>query len=45
MTAGAALVVAGKAENLKSAIVVAREAIASGAASRALTALIEVSNG
>jgi anthranilate phosphoribosyltransferase len=44
MTAGAALVVAGKAANLKSGIVAAREAIASGAAAKALKQLVEVSN-
>jgi anthranilate phosphoribosyltransferase len=44
MTAGAALVVAGKTPNLKSGVVVAREAIASGAASKALAQLVEVSN-
>jgi anthranilate phosphoribosyltransferase len=44
MTAGAALVVAGKAANLKSGIIAAREAIASGAAAKALKQLVEVSN-
>jgi anthranilate phosphoribosyltransferase len=44
MTAGAALVVAGKALNLKSAIVIARDALGSGAAAKALTQLVEVSN-
>jgi anthranilate phosphoribosyltransferase len=44
MTAGAALVVAGKALNLKSAIVIARDALGSGAAAKTLTQLVEVSN-
>ena len=44
MTAGAALLVAGKAADLKSGVVSAREAIASGAANKALARLVEVSN-
>ncbi len=44
MTAGAALVVAGKASDLKCGVAVAREAIASGAAAKSLKLLIEVSN-
>lgn len=44
MTAGAALVVAGKASTLKTAIITAREAIASGAAAKSLKNLVEVSN-
>jgi anthranilate phosphoribosyltransferase len=44
MTAGAALVVAGKAQTLKAAVITAREAIASGAAAKALKQLVEVSN-
>jgi anthranilate phosphoribosyltransferase len=44
MTAGAALVVAGKTKNLKSGVIVAREAIASGAAAKTLKHLVEVSN-
>jgi anthranilate phosphoribosyltransferase len=44
MTAGAALVVAGKAPNLKSGVVMAREAITSGAAAKSLKHLVEVSN-
>ncbi len=45
MTAGAALMVAGKARDLKSGVVIARDAIVSGAAKRVLASLIEVSNG
>jgi anthranilate phosphoribosyltransferase len=44
MTAGAALVVAGKTPSLKSGVVMAREAITSGAAAKALKHLVEVSN-
>jgi anthranilate phosphoribosyltransferase len=44
MTAGAALVVAGKASTLKTGIITAREAIASGAAAKSLKNLVEVSN-
>jgi anthranilate phosphoribosyltransferase len=44
MTAGAALLVAGKAKDLKSAIDVAQEAVKSGAAMRALAKLVDVSN-
>jgi anthranilate phosphoribosyltransferase len=44
MTAGAALVVAGKEKDLKSAVVVARESVKSGAARRTLAKLVEVSN-
>jgi anthranilate phosphoribosyltransferase len=45
MTAGAALLVAGKENNLKSAVGVAREAVKSGAARKRLQKLVEVSNG
>ena len=45
MTAGAALLVAGKENDLKSAIGVAREAVKSGAARKRLQKLVEVSNG
>jgi anthranilate phosphoribosyltransferase len=44
MTTSAALVVSGHAESIIDGVRVAREAIASGAAKRALTKLIEVSN-
>jgi anthranilate phosphoribosyltransferase len=44
MTAGAALLVAGKVADLKSGVVAAQDAIASGAATKALKNLIEVSN-
>ncbi len=44
MTAGAALVVAGKVAHLKSGVIIAREAIASGAAAKSLARLVEVSN-
>jgi anthranilate phosphoribosyltransferase len=44
MTAGAALVVAGKVPNLKSGVVMAREAITSGAAAKSLKHLVQVSN-
>jgi anthranilate phosphoribosyltransferase len=44
MTAGAALVVAGKAPNLKSGVIIARDAVASGASAKALKRLVEVSN-
>lgn len=44
MTAGAALLVAGKEKDLKSAIGVAREAVRSGASKRAMAKLVEVSN-
>jgi anthranilate phosphoribosyltransferase len=44
MTAGAALVVAGEASNLKSAIMIARDAVASGKAAKVLQQLVEVSN-
>jgi anthranilate phosphoribosyltransferase len=44
MTAGAALVVAGKAATLKDGVTTARTAIASGAAQTALDALVKVSN-
>ena len=44
MTAAAALLVAGRVADLKSGVVSAREAIASGAASKALVRLVEVSN-
>jgi anthranilate phosphoribosyltransferase len=45
MTAGAALIVAGKADGIKQGVALAREAIASGAAEKALRNLVEVSNG
>lgn len=45
MTAGAALVVAGKAEALKEGVQVAQGAIDSGAAEAALATLVKVSNG
>jgi anthranilate phosphoribosyltransferase len=45
MTAGAALLVAGKAATLKEGVTAARKAIASGAAQRALDTLVAVSNG
>ena len=45
MTAGAALVVAGKAADLKSGVASAQAAIDSGAAERALATLVKVSNG
>jgi anthranilate phosphoribosyltransferase len=45
MTAGAALIVAGKADGMKQGVALAREAIASGAAEKALRNLVEVSNG
>jgi anthranilate phosphoribosyltransferase len=44
MTAGAALVVVGKAATLKDGVNAARTAIASGAAQKALDALVKVSN-
>jgi anthranilate phosphoribosyltransferase len=44
MTTAAALVVAGKATDIKHGVATARDAIGSGAASRALTRLVEVSN-
>jgi anthranilate phosphoribosyltransferase len=44
MTAGAALLVAGKTDSLKTGIGVAREAVTSGAAARVLKELVEVSN-
>ncbi len=44
MTAGAALVVAGKAKDISAGTVAAREAIKSGAARVALEALVKVSN-
>jgi anthranilate phosphoribosyltransferase len=44
MTAAAALVVAGKASNIKIGVVDAREAVQSGAAANALKQLVEVSN-
>jgi anthranilate phosphoribosyltransferase len=44
MTAGAALVVAGKSPNIKSAVAVALESIDSGAAADVLAKLVEVSN-
>ncbi len=44
MTAGAALVVAGKAGDIKAGVVAAREAVKSGAAGQALAKLIKVSS-
>ncbi|NMD09474.1 MAG: anthranilate phosphoribosyltransferase [Phyllobacteriaceae bacterium] len=44
LTAAAALIVAGKAADLKSGVAAARDAIGSGAAQRALSRLVEVSN-
>lgn len=44
MTAGAALQVAGKVSDLKTGVSQARDAIASGAANRVLTRLVEASN-
>jgi anthranilate phosphoribosyltransferase len=45
MTAGAALVVAGKAEGLREGVQLAQTAIDSGAAETALATLVKVSNG
>jgi anthranilate phosphoribosyltransferase len=45
MTAGAALIVAGKAADLKAGVTLAQKAIDSGAAENALNALVKVSNG
>jgi anthranilate phosphoribosyltransferase len=45
MTAGAALIVAGRVKDIKHGVAMAREAIASGAAKQALSKLVEVSNG
>ena len=44
MTAGAALLVAGKANDIKSGVKQAQEAVKSGAASKTLARLVEVSN-
>jgi anthranilate phosphoribosyltransferase len=44
MTAGAALVVAGRVENIQAGVVAARDAVKSGAAANALARLVEVSN-
>lgn len=44
MTTAAALIVAGKASDLKNGVSLAREAIGSGAAAKALARLVEVSN-
>ncbi len=44
MTAGAALIVAGKSGDIKSAVAQARDAMRSGTAKKALARLIEVSN-
>jgi anthranilate phosphoribosyltransferase len=44
MTAGAALIVAGNEKDLKPAVGVAREAVKSGAARRAMMKLVDVSN-
>ena len=45
MTTSAALVVAGKSTDIKAGVIAAREAVKSGAAAKALTRLVEVSNG
>ena len=45
MTTGAALVVAGKAADLKAGVIASRDAVKSGAAAKALARLVEVSNG
>jgi anthranilate phosphoribosyltransferase len=45
MTTGAALVVAEKVSDIKSGVMMAREAVQSGAAEAALAKLVEVSNG
>jgi anthranilate phosphoribosyltransferase len=45
MTAGAALIVAGKEKDIKSATARAREAVKSGAAHKAYERLVQVSNG
>ncbi len=44
LTTAAALMVAGKASDLKTGVAAAKESISSGAAARALTRLVEVSN-
>ena len=44
MTAGAALVVAGKSADIKSGVAQARDAVMSGSAKKALRQLVEVSN-
>jgi anthranilate phosphoribosyltransferase len=44
MTAGAALLVAGKAHDIKSGVKLAQDAIKSGAAAKTLARLVEVSN-
>jgi len=44
LTTGAALIVAGKATDLKAGVSTARDAITSGSAARALARLVEVSN-
>jgi anthranilate phosphoribosyltransferase len=44
LTAAAALIVSGRAAGLKEGVSVARQAIATGAAAKALTRLVEVSN-
>ena len=44
MAAGSALVVAGKSAYIKSGVAVARDAVKSGAAAKALERLVEVSN-
>jgi anthranilate phosphoribosyltransferase len=44
MTAGAALIVAGQAQDLKSGVILAQKSIDSGAAERALATLVKVSN-
>ncbi len=45
MTAGAALLVAGKAKNLREGVTVAQAAIGTGAALKAMETLVKVSNG
>ena len=44
MTTAAALVVAGKATDIKAGVIAARQAVKSGAAAKALSRLVEVSN-
>lgn len=44
LTAAAALIVAGKADDLRAGVSVARESLASGSAARVLARLVEVSN-
>ena len=44
MTAGAALIVAGKSDDIKSAVTQARDAVMSGSAKKVFQRLVEVSN-